>query len=133
MKMLIDGRYYTEQEISQYFHDYAAQCNRLADKVDELKETIKHLDSKNYNLTEKLEEIGTAFNEQVSLVGWHEEREKEYKRLLKSAVGTLNDTSCTKDCRKCAHNSDGCDYSCRFKWNHTDEVIKLIGGDDECI
>lgn len=58
---------------------------------------------------------------------------KKAKRILKDALIALNDGSCNKDCRKCVHNSDGCDYSCRFKWKHTDEVIKLIGGDDECI
>lgn len=70
--------------------------------------------------------------EHRQLAEWLRELKKA-KRILKDALITLNDGSCNKDCRKCVHNSDGCDYSCRFKWKHTDEVIKLIGGDDECI
>ena len=139
--MLIDGRYYTEQEISQYFHDYAAQCNRLADKVDELKETIKRLDSENYKLTEKLEEIGTAYNEQVSLAGWYEERvkdliaelekvtkqEKEYKRLLKEAVNEMAQIG-----EQCSDNAIHC-CNCPFeecgKFSFHDEIMELIGGE----
>ena len=98
---------------------------------NEMREQIERLDSENYKLTEKLEEIGAAFNEQVSLVGWHEEREKEYKRLLKEAVGTFNDSSCNKDCRQCKWNNGGCEMSCRFAWIHTDEAIKLIGGEGD--
>lgn len=94
---------------------------------NEMRERIERLDSENFKLTEKLEEIGTAYNEQVSLVGWHEEQEKEYKRLLKAAIGTLNDGSCGKDCSKCKWNNGGCEMSCRFAWIHTDEALELIG------
>ena len=50
-----------------------------------------------------------------------------YKRLLKAAVGTLNDSSCNKDCHQCKWNNGGCEMSCRFAWIHTDEANKLIG------
>lgn len=69
--MTIDGVYYTEPE--------------LAAKVREMKATIDRLESENYKLTEKLEEIGTAFNEQVSLNGWYEERIKDLIAELEKA------------------------------------------------
>ena len=78
------------------------------------------------------ERISKSAAEHRQLAEWLRELKKA-KRILKDALITLNDGSCNKDCRKCVHNSDGCDYSCRFKWKLTDEVIKLIGGDDECI
>lgn len=53
----------------------------------------------------------------------------EYKRLLKAAVGTFNDSSCNKDCRQCKWNNGRCEMSCRFAWIHTDEALKLIGGE----
>ena len=55
------------------------------------------------------------------------EQIEEYKRLLKAAVGTLNDSSCNKDCHQCKWNNGGCEMSCRFAWIHTDEANKLIG------
>lgn len=48
------------------------------------------------------------------------------RRLLKEAVRTLNDGSCNKDCRQC-ENHKSCDYDNSFKWEHTNEVLKLIG------
>lgn len=54
----------------------------------------------------------------------------EYKRLLKAAVEALNDGSCNKDCRQC-ENRKSCDYDNRFKWKHTNEVLKLIGEDGD--
>lgn len=48
------------------------------------------------------------------------------RRLLIEAVRTLNDGSCNKDCRQC-ENHKSCDYDNRFKWKHTNEVLKLIG------
>lgn len=53
---------------------------------------------------------------------------KEAKRLSKAAVEALNDGSCNKDCRQC-ENRKSCDYDNRFKWKHTNEVLKLIGGE----
>ena len=80
---------------------------------NELREQIERLDSENYKLNKKLEEIGTAFNEQVSLVGWHEEREKEYKRLLKSAI---------ENAQRVDVNGD-----VYYDWIGADEANKLIG------
>ena len=54
----------------------------------------------------------------------------EAKRLLKAAVEALNDGSCNKDCRQC-ENCKSCDYDGRFKWKHTNEVLKLIGEDGD--
>ena len=122
--MTIDGIYYTEPE--------------LAAKFRQMQETIERLDGENYNLTEKLEEIGTAFNEQVSLVGWHEEQEKEYKRLLKAAVADFKeiipDMLTCKYCKWYNEEADECTYCpddvpCKkiCGWKHEGEVLKLIG------
>ena len=110
---------------------------------NELREQIERLDSENYKLTEKLEEIGTAFNEQVSLVGWYEERvkdliaelekvtkqEKEYKRLLKSAANVLKTfIPCDDDyCSECIKQGQNCEYDDSFKWLYAGEAEKLIG------
>ena len=110
----------------------------LAAKVRQMQETIQRLESENYNLTEKLEEIGTAFNKQVSLVGWHEEREKEYKRLLKEALHDIIYLMRYHDpCEVCALlddegecHSDGDDCEKNYKWRYNEEAEKLIGGED---
>ena len=75
--MTIDGVYYTEPE--------------LAAKFRQMQETIQRLDGENYKLTEKLEEIGTAFNEQVSLAGWYEERIKDLIAELEKASKPVED------------------------------------------
>lgn len=113
--MEINGVYYTEPE--------------LAAKVRQMQETIDRLDSENRKLTEKLEEIGTAFNEQVSLVGWHEEREKEYKRLLLLACADIHfiaetfNTECgSMACSECPFTADEC-----TQWVHEKEALDLIG------
>ena len=84
--MTIDGRYYTEPE--------------LAAKFRGMQETIQRLDGENYKLTEKLEEIGTAYNEQVSLVGWYENKLNKHKEIVmilletaRASVGTIADAS----------------------------------------
>lgn len=55
---------------------------------------------------------------------------KKAKRLLSSLLSDTNDGSCTKSCYGCKHwdPERGCDYSARYEWKHTDEVVKLIGG-----
>lgn len=119
--MTIDGVYYTEPE--------------LAAKFRQMQETIQRLDGENVKLTEKLEEIGTAFNEQVSLVGWHEEREKEYKRLLEQAIQDIIYLMRYHDvCEVCAlmddegichSDDDDCDKN--YKWRYEAEALDLIG------
>lgn len=99
-------------------------------RICQLEETIKRYDSENYKLTQELEQLGTDFNNQVSLVGWHEEQEEEYKRLLGKAMKTLNDGSCNKDCRQCKWNGN-CEMSCRFAWKYGDEALKLIGENND--
>ena len=120
--MTIDGVYYTEPELMAKFR--------------QMQETIQRLEGENYKLTEKLDEIGTMFNEQVSLVGWHEEREKKYERLLKSAVNVLKTfIPCDEDyCRECqnkALNNNACDYDDHFIWIYLNEALELIGGEGE--
>lgn len=62
-----------------------------------------------------------------------ETREKEYKRLLKSATIVLNMFKpCDNDynCSECIHQRQDCDYDDRFKWRYIDEALKLIGGSE---
>lgn len=55
----------------------------------------------------------------------------ETKRLLSEMLKVVNNGTCAKDCIDCKHlSSIGCDYSQRFEWKHTDEVVKLMGGED---
>ena len=124
--MTIDGIYYTEPE--------------LAAKVRQMQETIDRYEAENRKLTEENEELGGLYNDASLGIGYLEQRceeletrEKEYKRLLKAAVGTLNDSSCVKECRQCKWNNEGCEMSCRFAWIHTDKATELIGdeGDDK--
>jgi hypothetical protein len=99
-------------------------------RICQLEETIKRYESENYKLTQELEQLGTDFNNQVSLVGWHEEQEEKYKRLLGKAMKTLNDGSCNKDCRQCKWNGN-CEFSCRFAWRYGDDVLELIGDETD--
>lgn len=111
--MTIDGIYYTEPELMAKFRQMQA--------------TIDRLDSENYKLTEKLDEIGTAFNEQVSLVGWHEEREKEYKQLLKAAIEDINFYVVCDDCYEAHCDECCCDQDNHCHWKHEAETLALIG------
>lgn len=55
---------------------------------------------------------------------------REAKRLLGEMLKVMNNGSCGKDCSDCKQlSSSGCDYQVRFEWKHTDEVVKLIGGE----
>lgn len=122
--MTIDEAIHHCEEVAEKKDEDAAEYARLAEKLESTYEKLPAV-------------IENARCVQCSadhrqLAEWLRELKKA-KRILKDVLITLNDGSCNKDCRKCVHNSDGCDYSCRFKWKHTDEVIKLIGGDDECI
>lgn len=123
--MTIDGIYYTEPEVQAYISKLQTELGTAEDYIDSrneriaeletaikrYEERIERLDSENYKLTEKLEEVGAAFNEQVSLVSWHEEREKEYKRLLKAAVDDFPDLT--------------------DMWRYADDIRELIGEEDE--
>ena len=119
--------------VSASEHAYTERL--LAAKIRQMQETIERLDGENHKLTEKLEEIGTAFNEQISLVGWHEEREKEYTRLLKQAVEDIRklgnpggDCLYLGGCKNCPLYKDQAS-ECRC-WNRETEALELIGGED---
>ena len=118
--MNINGVYYTEPE--------------LAAKLRQMQETIDRYEAENRKLTAEKEELGGLYNDASLGIGYLEQRceeletrEKEYKRLLKAAVGTLNDSSCGKDCHQCKWNDGGCEMNYRFTWIHTDEANELIG------
>lgn len=124
--MKIDGVFYTEPELTAKFR--------------QMQETIQRLDGENHKLTEKLEEIGTAYNEQVSLAGWYEEREKEYKRLLKAAVEDFSkldrenakNKNCMMpemDCADCPLSWDSVDDRVEpcHSWRYINEALDLIG------
>ncbi len=55
----------------------------------------------------------------------------EVRRLLKLAVGCLNDGGCTKNCDECANYiGQSCGDYDNFKWKYTDDALKLIEGTD---
>lgn len=115
-------------------------CEEVAEKKDEDAAEYARLAEKLESTYEKLPAvIENARCVQCSadhrqLAEWLRELKKA-KRLLSSLLSDTNDGSCTKSCYGCKHwdPERGCDYSARYEWKHTDEVIKLIGGDDECI
>ena len=56
---------------------------------------------------------------------------REAKRLLGEMLKVMNNGTCAKDCSDCKYlSSIGCDYKERFEWKHTDEVVKLMGGEE---
>ena len=144
--MTIDGKYMSEPKVQAYISKLQTELGSAEDYIDSRNVRIAELEGENHKLTEKLEEIGTAFNEQVSLVGWYEERvkdliaelekvtkqEKEYKRLLKSAANVLKTfIPCDDDyCSECIKQGHHCDYDDSFKWIYADEAEKLTGGKD---
>lgn len=73
--MTINGKYYTEPEAVTYIKELEAACKRYEDE--------------NRSLTDKLDEIGKAYNEQVSLVGWLEEQNKELGRCADNIYNDL--------------------------------------------
>ena len=103
--------------------------------------------SKEIATFEVKDEIEAAFRQgfeegkrQVEEKHWNECRQiseydrelREAKRLLGEMLKVMNDGSCTKACSDCKHLSNsGCDYPVRFEWKHTDEVVKLIGGEQD--
>lgn len=56
---------------------------------------------------------------------------REAKRLLGEMLKVMNDGSCAKSCASCMYIISGCNYGQPYKWKHTDEVVKLIGGGEE--
>ena len=54
---------------------------------------------------------------------------REAKRLLGEMLEVMNDSSCAKSCASCMYIIGGCNYGQPYKWKHTDEVVKLIGGE----
>ena len=155
--MTIDGKYMSEPKVQAYISKLQAELGSAEDYIDSRNERIAELEGENYKLTEKLEEIGTAFNEQVSLVGWYEERvkdliseleivtkqEKECKRLLKEAVPIINNMFPeVGSCWGCA-NHDEANDRCKAgafeecaevcKWKHADEALELIGDESSGI
>lgn len=56
----------------------------------------------------------------------------ELKRMLRLAVDTMDNGSCSFDCQKCErlNYKGGCGYDGGFKWRHHDEAMELLGGTD---
>jgi len=54
----------------------------------------------------------------------------ELKQMLRLAVDTMDNGSCSFDCQKCErlNYKGGCGYDGGFKWKNHDEAMKLLGG-----
>lgn len=66
--MLINGKWYSETEISAMISQLIADKNRLDGEI--------------HRLTEKLEEVGTDYNNMVDTCGFLESENKGYAELL---------------------------------------------------
>ena len=75
--MTINGKYYTEPELAAYVKELEAACKRYEDE--------------NRSLTDKLDEIGKAYNEQVSLAGWLEEKNAELEAERAALIKQLDE------------------------------------------
>lgn len=73
--MLINGKWYSETEISAMISQLIADKNRLDGEI--------------HRLTEKLEEVGTDYNNMVDTCGFLEERNREYHELLREIQPVL--------------------------------------------
>ena len=107
--MTIDGVYYTEPEI-------AAKFRRMQVAID-------RYEAENRKLTEENEELSGAYNDASLGIGYLEQRceeletrEKEYKRLLKSAIENAQSVDVNGDVR--------------YDWIGAYEAEKLIGGEN---
>ena len=67
-----------------------------------------------------------------NLVKQYERENAELKRMLRLAVDTMDNGSCSFDCQKCErlNYKGGCGYDGGFKWRHHDEAMELLGGTD---
>ena len=75
--MTINGKYYTEPELAAYVKELEAACKRYEDE--------------NRSLTDKLDEIGKAYNEQVSLAGFLEEKNSELEAERAAMIKQLDE------------------------------------------
>lgn len=115
----------TEHAITLENGELTAWLEELKELREENKVLISECDRL---IKEKGELLNKVSGGDVLRICQLEEQLEKAKRLLKAAVGTFNDASCNKDCRQCKWNNGECEMSCRFAWVHTDEALKLIGG-----
>lgn len=93
------------EELAIKYPIISGQCKRTASE---------HMQMANWLM--ELKKLGIVSNEFVSIIS-------EYKRLLKAAMDDLEDA---EDCDTCAYTLD-CPDVCRYKWEHHDEAMKLMG------
>lgn len=91
---------------------------------NEIKQLLKHSADANY-INNKILELYKTLS--ISAI----KELQEARRLLKLAVGCLNDGGCTKNCDECANYiGQTCGDYDNFKWKYTDDALKLIEGTD---
>lgn len=122
------------EHAKERIRECAADHRQLAEWLTELKdlrEENKVLISECDRLIkEKSELLSKVSGGDVLRICQLEEREKEYKRLLKAAV---EDMSKEADCGICLHDDDGgCPIkvtACKFKWRYADEAERILKGE----
>lgn len=91
---------------------------------NEIKQLLKHSADANY-INNKILELYKTLS--ISAI----KELQEARRLLKLAVGCLNDGGCTKNCDECANYiGQSCGDYDNFKWKYTNDALKLIEGTD---
>ena len=102
-------------------------ANNMADTIHQFEKELKDLREENKVL---ISECDRLIKEKGELLK-KSEQIAEYKRLLKAAVENMNDGGCTRSCSTCKYGRDGCKYTEGYEWIHTDESLKLIGGETD--
>jgi hypothetical protein len=111
---------------------HAERCRQLAEWLTELKELRDSVGAvKLSDMKEALELIRKYKAENIA----QKKLIAEYKRLLKLAVEDISKMSCNNDthspdsCYICDKHGN-CSYADSFKWCKADEVLKLIGAEE---
>lgn len=104
------------EELAMKYPIMSGQCKRNASEHMQMANWLMELKE----LRAELNDDGIVSNEFVSIIS-------EYNRLLKAAMDDL-DKAADCICYACTYWVKGpCPVDCRFKWNHHDEAMKLMG------
>ena len=133
--MTIDEAIISFEKVAEYNESAAKRFNGVGGKaVEKYCEECKQVATEHRQLAEWLMEykdLKAEQNEQYVFIRELMSELKKAKRLLGEALRTLNDSSCSKDCRQCKWNNNGCEMSCRFAWKYGDEASALIGDEND--
>lgn len=117
-------------------------ANNMADTIHQLEKELKDLKEENKVLTRECDRLIKEKGELLSKVSGGdvlricqlEEQLEKAKRLLKAAVEDLEKIAAIDECTY-PYCDSRCPIECMGQceekhWKHTDEALKLIGGDD---